>query len=184
MSGVACRYKLLDDGSRPIIALLLPGDFCDLQVAILGEMDHGIATITSCTMVEIPPKTILELTGQHSRIAHALWWATLVDEGVLREWLANTGGREATTRMAHLFCEILVRLQSVGLADANGCALHLTQTELGNILAVTPVHVSRTLRSLREQQLLEFEGGRLYVPDLEALKTFAGFRPNYLHLGR
>src|ERR1051325_5742099 len=46
LEGWAARYKLLPDGGRQITAFLLPGDFCDLHVALLGEMDHGIATLS------------------------------------------------------------------------------------------------------------------------------------------
>src|SRR4051794_12174110 len=46
MSGIACRYKILADGKRQILAFLIPGDFCDLHVAILGVMDHSICTLS------------------------------------------------------------------------------------------------------------------------------------------
>jgi CRP-like cAMP-binding protein len=109
LSGFAGRYKILPQGQRYITGLMVPGDFCDLHVAILGEMDHSIATMTPCTVVEIPHTTIQDLTENHPRIAHALWWATLVDEAVLREWLVGMAGREAAERMAHLFCELLLK---------------------------------------------------------------------------
>lgn len=51
LSGFACRYKITADGTRQIVALLLPGDFCDLHVAILGEMDHSIGTLSNCSAV-------------------------------------------------------------------------------------------------------------------------------------
>lgn len=51
LSGFACRYKITAGGTRQIVALLLPGDFCDLHVAILGEMDHSIGTLSNCSAV-------------------------------------------------------------------------------------------------------------------------------------
>ena len=38
LGGWACRYKQIEDGRRQIIAFLLPGDLCDLNVFILKEM--------------------------------------------------------------------------------------------------------------------------------------------------
>ena len=119
MDGWACRYKILPDGKRQIMAFLVPGDFCDLHVAILGEMDHTIGTAWGCTVVDIPRAVIDDITTNHPRITRALWWATLVDEGTLREWLVNMGQREADRQMAHLFCELLVRLQVVGCTNEN-----------------------------------------------------------------
>ena len=182
LDGFAARYKMLPDGKRQIMAVLLPGDFCDLHVAILREMDHSITTLTPCTIATIPRTTIIDLTENHPRINRALWWATLVDEGVLREWVVNLGQRQAEERMAHFFCEMLVRLQTVGLADANSYALPLTQIELGDIFGISSVHVNRALGELRAAGLVVLEKRRLTIPDVERLKESCGFRPNYLHL--
>ena len=182
LEGFAARYKMLPDGKRQIMAVLLPGDFCDLHVAILGAMDHSIMTLTPCSIVTIPRTTIVELTENHPRINRALWWATLVDEGVLREWLVNLGQRQAAERMAHFFCEMLVRLQTVGLATENSYALPLTQIELGDVFGISTVHVNRALQELRGADLVVLEKRRVTIPDVERLKASCGFRPNYLHL--
>lgn len=164
------------------MAFLVPGDFCDLHVAILGAMDHGIATLSGCTVVDIPVLTVEDLTSNHARINRALWWATLVDEGILREWLVNMGRREAPQRLAHLFCELLVRLQTVNLAKDDSYDLPLTQSELGDTLGLSSVHVNRSLQGLRSQGLLTFERGRLSILDVPRLALFAGFDRSYLHL--
>ena len=182
LDGFACRYKILPEGNRQIVAVLVPGDFCDLHVAVLGEMDHSIATLTPCTIVDIPAGTIRDLTERHPRITRALWWATLVDEGILREWLSSMGQREAPERMAHLFCELLLRLRLVGAAADDSYELPLTQTDLGDLLGMTSVHVNRTLRHLRELDLLDFKRRRLTIPDVARLKAYCSFDPAYLHL--
>ena len=182
LEGYACRYKMLPNGKRSIVAYFLPGDFCDLHVAILGAMDHSIASLTPCTIVQIPPETIEELTTRHPRIARAMWWATLVDESILREWLASTGHRPADKQLAHLFCELRVRLDTVGRADGDSFQLFVTQDELGDTLGITPVHVNRVLQQLRELGLIELHGRSLTIPDVPLLERFAEFKPNYLHL--
>ncbi|MCJ2055905.1 Crp/Fnr family transcriptional regulator [Methylobacterium sp. J-048] len=181
LSGFVCRYKILAKGQRHITALMVPGDFCDLHVAILDEMDHSLGTITPCTVVEIPRTTIQDLTENHPRIAHALWWATLVDEAVLREWLVSLAKREAAERMAHLFCELLLRLSVVGLAEKNGYALPFTQLDLADMLGLTPVHVNRVIKYLRSEDLIVLKKRRLEIPDVARLKTFYDFVPTYLH---
>ena len=164
------------------MALLLPGDFCDLHVAILGEMDHSISTLTSCRIAEIPRKAVEDLTEKHPRITRALWWASLVDEGVLREWLVSMGRRPAEQRMAHLFCELLVRLQAVGMADDEGYDMPLTQIDLADVIGGSVVHINRTLQSLRGAGLIHWQGKRITIPDASQLMEYADFTPNYLHL--
>lgn len=184
IDGLACRYKVLEDGCRQIMALLVPGDFCDLQVALLDSMDHSIGSLSACTIVDIPRSTILDLTNHHPRITRALWWCSLVDEGTLREWLVNLGRRDADHRMMHLFCELLVRYQTVGRADVNSFELPITQYDLGELLGISAVHTNRTLQTLRDANLLEFHGKRVRLPDVEQIKSLCGFDPNYLHLTR
>lgn len=182
VEGFACRYKTLTDGRRQIMALLVPGDFCDLHVAILGEMDHSIGTSWGCTIVDIPRSVVEHLTAHHPRITRALWWATLVDEGTLRAWLVNMGQHEADQRMAHLVCELLVRLRVVGLVSEDSFALPMTQDDLADVLGITGVHVNRVLQDLRGQGLLEWRSKRLRIPDVARLMAFAEFDPKYLHL--
>lgn len=94
LEGWAFRYKLLPDGGRQIMAYLIPGDLCDIHIFILKTMDHSIGLLSDARIGMIPEKTMVALLDEHPRIARALFWATLVDEAVLREWLANTLRRE------------------------------------------------------------------------------------------
>ena len=182
LDGWAYRYKSLPDGKRQIMAFLIPGDFCDLHIAVLGQMDHGIATFVPTTVVDIPKGMVHELTFNHPRIAQALWWATLVDEAILREWLVSMGQRSADRRMAHLFCELFARLEVVGLTRGNSFPLPMRQEDLGDALGLSGVHVNRTLQFLREEGLIELRRRTVIIPSLERLTAYGGFDPLYLHL--
>ncbi|GJE59655.1 Crp/Fnr family transcriptional regulator [Methylobacterium trifolii] len=182
VEGFAHRYKILPEGRRQIVGLMLPGDFCDLQATILGSRDHSIAALTAGNVAELPQRLVDDLILSHSRIARALWWATLVEESILRAWLTNLGQREGDRRMAHLFCEMLVRLQVVGRAGENGFVLPFSQVQLGDLLGLSNVHVSRVLQDLRGQGLIVLKDRRLEVPSVPRLKTFCDFDPGYLHL--
>ena len=182
--GWAARYKTLPSGARQIVAFLIPGDFCDLHVAILGHMDHGIVALTRCRVAYIPSAELDALTSDHNGLTKALWWATLVDEGVLREWILNVGRRNAMERIAHLLCETHVRMKMVGLVDGDRFALPLTQEQLADATGLTPVHVNRTLQRLRSDNLIEIGSGTLTIPDVSALREAAGFNGNYLHIRR
>ena len=181
LDGFACRYKLMPKARRHLMALLIPGDFCDLHVALLNYMDHGISTLSPCEVAEIP-RAVIETLTDNRRIARALWWATLVDEATLREWLANMGQRDANRQTAHLFCELLCRLQAVGRATHNSYDLPLTQSDLSDVLGRSDVHMNRILQELRAGGLVAFGSRRLEILDVERLKAYCGFNPNYLHL--
>ncbi|CAO4181269.1 Crp/Fnr family transcriptional regulator [Methylorubrum extorquens] len=182
LSGLACRHKLRANGARQINAYLVPGDLCDLDVALLDEMDHTITTLSACKVVRLAPELVADLLTHHPRIARALRKSQLVDEATLREWLMNVGRRSAVERLAHLFCEVLLRLRAVGLTTETSCKLPLTQVDLADTTGITPVHVNRSLRELRRRELIELEGGRLKILDYAGLRALAEFRANYLHL--
>ncbi|MET0598910.1 MAG: Crp/Fnr family transcriptional regulator [Mesorhizobium sp.] len=183
LEGFACRYKLLANGRRHIFSYMIAGDFCDLHGFIFRTMDHSVATLTTCTVVDIPRRTVLDLTEHHPRIARGLMWSTLVDQAVLREWLVNMGQRSAVEATAHLLCEMLMRLEIVGLVSNGHYQLPLTQTDLADTLGISIVHTNRSLKALREAGLVEMIDKAVYIPNIEKLKAFSGFTANYLHIG-
>jgi CRP-like cAMP-binding protein len=180
LDGWAARYSLLGDGGRQITAFLIPGDFCDLHVTILGAMDHSIATLTRAAIAYVPRAAIEALTARPA-VARAFWWATLVDEAVLRAWLVNVGRRDAGEAIGHLMCELYLRMRNVGLTTDHSYALPLTQEEIADALGLTPVHVNRVLQRMRREGLISFAGGALTIHDYRRLEKASGFNPNYLH---
>src|ERR1700730_685908 len=182
LEGFACRYKNLEDGRRQIVAYFVPGDLCDLRASILKRMDHSIGAIAPSTIATISPDDVLKLMHNYPTLTTALWWSTLVEEAIAREWIVNVGQRNALERMAHLFCELLYRYRAVGLNQGLSCTLPLTQLELAETLGLSSVHVNRTLQELRRQKLISLNGGTLTIQNLRALQDLSFFNADYLHL--
>ncbi|MCJ2009095.1 helix-turn-helix domain-containing protein [Methylobacterium sp. J-092] len=183
LEGMACRHKARANGTRQIMAYLVPGDLCDLDVALLDTMDHAITTLSASKVVCIPPKVIAEVMEHHPQLARALRMSTLVDEATLREWLVNVGCRSALERVAHLFCELQVRMRAVSLADGDSYDMPVTQAALADTTGMSVVHLNRTLQELRREGLIELQQRRMTILDLPRLRALAEFKPNYLHLG-
>jgi CRP-like cAMP-binding protein len=181
LSGWGCRYKQLRDGRRQIMAFFLPGDLCDHNVFVLREMDHSIAALTPVTVAELSRDTFARMTADHPRITRALWWETLVNAAVQREWTVNLGQREAGERMAHLLCELFLRLRGIGLTEGDACDFPITQADLAAATGMSMVHVNRTLQELRGRDLIVLKGRRLTIPHFGDLMTVGLFDPTYLH---
>jgi CRP-like cAMP-binding protein len=181
LEGWACRYKLLPEGGRQIMAFLMPGDFCDMHVAVLDEMDHTIATITKARVAQVPRVAMEELIDATPAITHAFWRAQLIDEATLRAWIVSMGRRGSLERVAHLMCELYVRAHSIGLATGDRLVFPLTQVVLADALGLTPVHINRVLRRLRIEGVMEMSRGTLVISDPKKLSRIAGFQDNYLH---
>lgn len=182
VEGFTCLYKVTREGKRQIMNFHVPGDIPDLQSLHLRVLDSSLGTVTPCRVGFIQHETLHDLCGRHPRIASALWRETLIDASIFREWMVSIGQREAYSRIAHLFCEWVVRMRVVGLVEDHTCTMPLTQAEIGDALGVTAIHVNRTLRSMRKAGVASLQGNRLSVLDWEALKHAGEFNPTYLHL--
>lgn len=182
LEGFVCRYKDLSDGQRQITHIHVPGDFADLHSFTLKHLDHSVMTLTKCKIAKAPHDRIRQLTDTHPHLTRVFWFSTNLDAAIHREWVVSLGRRRALERTAHLFCELQMRLQIVGLADETGYAFPLTQTELAECLGLTSVHVNRVLRELRERGMIEFRGGRVSITDFKALQDVAEFDPAYLYI--
>lgn len=181
LEGWACRYKILPDGGRQIMAFMLPGDFCDIHIAVLEEMDHSIVTLTKSRVASLPRQQMEALVEARPAITRAFWWSQLVDQGVLRAWIVSMGRRKSMERVAHLMCELYIRMRNIGLATDDQCEMPLTQIVLADAVGLTPVHVNRVLKQLRVGKVMELRAGSLTILDAAKLARIAGFDDNYLH---
>ena len=181
LSGMVCRYRMMQDGQRQIMSFHFPGDILDLSGLLLGKLDHGIGTLTPAEVAPIPHATVLGWIEHHPGLGRLLWQDTLVDAAVFREWVVNVGRRSAYARTAHLLCEITMRMQAVGLAHDQAFSLPVMAAELADATGLSIVHVNRVLQELRAKRLVEPRGKTLAVRDWDGLRQAAGFDPDYLH---
>jgi len=180
LDGIGYRYKDLKDGGRQTLQLSLAGDFLDLHGLLLKQLDHDIASFTDCRLGVFPHERLKELVADHQHLGRLLWLSTVVDAAIHREWMLSLGRRSAFSRLAHLFCELQVRVSAVGLAEHGSYELPLTQTDLAEILGLTPVHINRMLKRLREEGLVRFRSRVVEIEDWDGLVAAAEFDPAYL----
>lgn len=173
LEGIACRYVQRASGTRQILALLLPGDLCDPDLAHLERWDHGIATLSPCRVARVPRTAVEDLIATRPAVALALRRAKLEEEARSRSWLTALGIGLAVERLVRLLFEILDRLHAVGLADRNEGPVPLTQVDLAECIGISTVHVNRVLQELRRAGLLELKGGRLRFIDRANLAAIA-----------
>lgn len=181
VSGQAFRHRTLPDGRRQIMSFRIPGDVCDIE-GLLLSMDHTVTALSPAEVAFVPHPAFEALLDSRPRVLRALWRANLVENAVSREWMVGIGRRTAKARIAHLFCEVYLRMQAVGLAEKNRCRFPVTQTHLSDALGLSVVHTNRVLQELRGEQLIAFRGGELFVLNWSGLKAAGEFEPAYMHM--
>ena len=182
VEGIICRYRDLANGARQIQELHVAGDFVDLHAFLLKRLDHNVAAVSDCRIALIPHAALKQITEQHAHLARLLWFSTLLDASILRETILSVGRRSAVARIAHLMCELSVRLGVVGLAGPKGFILPMTQADIADATGLTSVHVNRMLKQLRDQNMLTFRHGEVVIHDWDRLAELAEFDSIYLHL--
>jgi CRP-like cAMP-binding protein len=184
VAGFACRYSLTAEGKRQILSFHIAGDIPDLQSLYLDVMDHSLATLVPSSLAFIQHDDLRTSMRSHPGLGGLLWRDTLIDAAVFRQWMVGLGRRDAYGRIAHLLCELLVRLRAVELVEDHAFTLPVTQAELGDAFGLSTVHVNRVLQDLRRDGLISLHGGCLKVLDWEGLQRASEFDPTYLHLAK
>jgi len=181
IEGQAFRQKALADGRRQILSFHVPGDILDLNALFLTP-DYSVSALTHGEVGLVPLPAMRELLETRPAIARGLWRISLVESAIYRAWLVGMGRRTALARIAHLLCEVFLRLKAVGLAQNGSCRFPVTQAHLADSLGLSAVHTNRVLQQLRAQGLITFQSGQLIVLDWNGLKAAGEFDPCYLHL--
>ncbi len=181
MDGWAGRCRHLSDGRRQITSLLLPGDCCDPHVFLFPRRDHTITALTGVTVASIPGAVFQGLEARSPALERAFFFETMIAAAIQREVAVSLGRRSGLERLAHLLCELHLRLAAVGLAEGNSCRMPLSQLDLADTLGQTPVHLNRMLKELRGLGLIGLNRRQLTIYDPRGLAALAQFDPIYLH---
>ena len=181
LDGLAFRQKLVSDGSRQIISFHIPGEFLDLQNCMLKIADHNVQALSRCTVAIVNKEALVQMMGDRPTVRRAIWYDSLVDSSVFREWVVNVGRRDARQRIAHLLCELAARLKTAGQDHGPMFDFPVTQEQIADATGLTAVHTNRTLQTLRKSGLINLSASRLTILDWDALAEAGDFSERYLH---
>ncbi|MGK6324012.1 Crp/Fnr family transcriptional regulator [Sphingomonas sp. DT-51] len=181
IDGWACRYTMTRDGRRQLPTLLLPGDVGNLDSLMFDRLDYGVRTITHTMVAALPLDRALTLAARYSGIARACTWLGLIENATLSKGALSLGRRSAIERLAHLLCELSVRLNAEK-DDKSSYAFPLTQEQIADALGLTSVHVNRMIKLLRTDGVIATVKGKMSIQSVATLRLLGGFTPHYLHM--
>lgn len=183
-AGFAARAQSLRSGERQITAVHVPGDFVDLHSMLLKVMDHSVIALGPCKVAFVPHEHIRDVTARNPHLSRLFWLSTTIDGAIQRTWITCLGRRSAEQHLAHLICELYVRLEAAGIASGFAYEFPITQAQLGDVLGLSVVHVNRKLQELRAAGLVEWRDGKVRIRDFDRLAALSEFDPTYLSLRR
>ena len=172
---------MIEDGHRFVVGIHVPGDFADLHGFALKRLDHNIVTLGETLVGYSRHERIAEVVARYPHLTRLLWFSTLLDAAIHRQWILKMEELTAARRVAHVFAELWQRLEHVGLARRDGLRTPLIQADLADMCGTTSIHMNRALGQLRKEGVAEFRRGAVYVRDRARLEAFAGFNRDYLY---
>jgi CRP-like cAMP-binding protein len=181
-SGFAARAQEDSAGNRQIVGISIAGDLLDIHGVVLGRMEQEIIALSACEVASIPHAQVRALSISSTGLLRTFTLQGAIEHAIQAAWIQALGSKRGTAKLAHLFCEMQLRLGVVGLATKMGFPLPLSQQELADYTGMTHVHLNRCLKELREAGLLSFASGWAKVADWDGLKRLARFDEAYLNL--
>jgi CRP-like cAMP-binding protein len=182
LDGWVGRTKDDSKGNRQVLELHVAGDFADMHGFTLKHLDHNLVTLSPAIIATALHTNIERLFQQHPDLARMYWFSTNMDAAIQREWTFSLARRGAEARMANFFCEVFLRLDIAGRVDEDSFHFPLSQSQLGECVGLTTVHVNRTLQVLRRKGLIRLDEKRLTIVSPRGLREVAEFDPTYLYL--
>src|SRR5215217_6670668 len=180
LDGFLYSHKPVAGSRRQITSFFVPGDVVDLSTLYLPKVDHTIATLGPAVLAFIPHASLKDALDESSALAQAFWRETLMQAAIFQEWVVNLGRRDAFARLAHIVCELTVRLQAMGLARDLSFAMPWTQTDVADACGISSVHANRVIQEFRHLGLMEWDSKRVKIRDWDALVRLGDFNDDYL----
>jgi CRP-like cAMP-binding protein len=165
LRGMGLRYKLLPDGRRQVLNFVVPGDFLGLQAGVMGEMRHSVEATTRMVLCVFDRSELWTLFKTSPEQSYDLTWLASIQEHFLGEALASVGQMSAARRICWGLLRFHERCEVVGLSDGESCPLPFTQQDLADALGLSVVHTNKTLKRLRDGQVVSWRDGVLRFLD-------------------
>ena len=182
VDGLVARFGQNSEGQRQITAVYIAGDLADLASVVVPDSGSALQALTVTTLLKFPHSAVQAVARRYPAIAEAFWRECAIESAMLSEWMVNVGRRDARTRTAHLLCEMACRHQASGASGRFSFGFPVTQIQLADMLALTPVHVNRTLRALRDLGLANVRSRSVEILDWNGLVAVGDFDPTYLQV--
>lgn len=172
--------KTLHNGRRQVMRFGLPGDFLGFQPNLYGPMNHSVLALTDVKVCCFPRDEFNQLFQNSAEISSELAWLSARDMALCHEHLLNASCKPAFQRVAHLLLELYYRAKNPFEEDNGEIEVPITQEDIAESTGLSSVHVSRTLKQLREDKLIECHRHQLKVLDLERVREITQFDPAIL----
>ncbi|MBN8965174.1 MAG: Crp/Fnr family transcriptional regulator [Rhizobiales bacterium] len=175
--GFAARYKLLRNGKRQIINVVMPGDVIGLPGSFLERASFSVIALTDMTLQVCALDDFIGLCYRRPKFGVALSWLAVHEATTCAEHVISIGRRTSLERLAHFLLEVHARLAMVGHATSSGFDLPFSQEIMSDALGLSVPHLNRMLARLRTEGMIAINERHVTFLDIKGMELLAHFQP-------
>ena len=178
--GYAVRYKLLRNGKRQILNVIVPGDIIGLPGSFFERSFYSVTAITDLCMNVCGIDAYVQLCYRHPQFGLALSWMAVQEAATYAEHVIDVGRRTPVERLSHFLLELHARLHAVERAEKERFTLPFSQEVIADVLGLSVPHVNRMMQQLRGEKLIANRDRVIEFIDFDAIQTLAHYQPQAL----
>jgi CRP-like cAMP-binding protein len=178
--GFAVRYKLLRNGKRQILNVVLPGDIVGLPGSFYERAVYSVSAITDLTMNVCALDAYVQLCYRRPQFGLALSWIAVQEATTYAEHIIDVGRRTPIERLSHFLLELHARLRAVQRAEPAGFTLPFSQEVMADVLGLSVPHLNRMMQQLRSEKLIAANERQIEFIDTGAIHALAHYQPQAL----
>ena len=176
-NGYAIRYKLLRNGKRQILNVILPGDVIGFPVSFFDRSIYSVIAVSDLTYNMCPLDSYARLCYELPQFGLALSWLAAHEAAIYAEHIVDLGRRTPLERLVHFLLEIHARLLAVGRAEKTSFDLPFSQQVMADVLGLSVPHLNRVMQQLRAEQLITSRSRLVELNDMASLQMLAHYQP-------
>lgn len=175
--GYAMRYKLLRNGKRQILNIILPGDVIGFPVSFVDRSTYSVVTLSDLKLNICPIDAYVRLCFERPQFGLALAWLAVKEAAIYAERVVDIGRRTPVERLVHFLLELHSRMLTIGLAEKTSFKLPISQEVIADALGLSVPHLNRVMQHLRKEKLISNSARVVEFFDMPALQTLAHYQP-------
>ena len=174
-TGWVARVRALTDGRAQYLLVFLPGDIFGVKSMFVLHQPDAVVALSDVTVERVEQHRLKAAFDADEDLATRCTWQIVEEERRLHNWVVSLGQGSAEERIAYVIQEFSLRLagSDPGGEGMREFAMPLTQEQLGNVLGLTPVHVNRVLRRLRQDEIVSVRNRMVRIINPEALERIS-----------
>ncbi len=182
VSGLIGAFRQARNGARQITSIHVSGDIMGLERIMTSHLPLGLQALGDASFLILSLTDLRRLADRYPAISMAFWRECVSTSEIIAERLFAIRSLDAYSRTAHLFCELAIRSDAIPSKGSNSFSFSFgaTQQHLSDVLALTPIHVNRMLRELRERSVMTLQNRLVTIHNWDLIQRIANFDPAYL----